>query len=87
MKVASTVRRGAVGKGPTGRNLAGRLPYYEVQPLGDPQGILQLELGADVKGKIVVEATLRVVHHPRIVVVTVDVAAFSEYWLVDAVPP
>jgi micrococcal nuclease len=28
VKAASTVRRGAVGKGPRERNLAGRLPYY-----------------------------------------------------------
>jgi len=32
-----------------------------------------------------VDATLRVIHHPRIVVGPVDVKAFAEYRLVDAV--
>jgi hypothetical protein len=54
----------------------------KVQLLGDLQGILQLEPGADVKGKIVVDTTLRVIHHPRIVVWPVDVKAFVEYRLV-----
>ncbi len=55
-----------------------------MQPLNDPQGILQLEPGSDVSGFVVVEATLRVARHPLIVVGTVDVAAFVEYRLVDA---
>ena len=58
---------------------------YEVLPENDPQGILQLEAGPDVKGKVVVEATLRVIHHPQHVIGPVDVAAFVEYRLVDAV--
>ncbi|HVS39234.1 MAG TPA: hypothetical protein VMS17_27000 [Gemmataceae bacterium] len=33
----------------------------------------------------VVDATLRVLHHPRIAVGPVDVKAFAEYRLVDAV--
>ncbi len=48
---------------------------YECLPQNDPQGILQLEPGPDVKGVVVVEATLRVVRHPRLVVGLVDVDA------------
>ncbi len=51
---------------------------YEVLPLDDPQGILQLEPGPDVSGFVLVDATLRVIHHPRIVVGPVDVKAFTE---------
>ena len=60
---------------------------YEVMPLDNPQGVLQLEPGPDVRGVVVVDATLRVIHHPRIVVGPVDVKAFTEYRLVDAVRP
>ena len=60
---------------------------YEVLPENDPQGILQLEPGPDVSGFIVVEATLRVVHHPRHVVGPVDVKAFVETGLADGVRP
>ena len=62
-----------------------RRDVYEVQPLNDPQGILQLAPGPDVKGKVVAEATLRVIRHPRIVVGLVVVKALVEYRLVDAV--
>ena len=58
---------------------------YEVLPLNDPQGILQLGAGPEAKGFIVVDATLKVIHHPPLVVGPVDVAAFVEYRLVDAV--
>jgi hypothetical protein len=58
---------------------------YEVLPLNDPQGILQLEPGPEVQGFAVVDATLRVIHHPRIVVGPVEVKAFTEYRLLDAV--
>jgi len=34
-----------------------------------------------------VDATLRVIRHPRIVVAPVDMPAFTEYRLVDAVRP
>ncbi len=56
---------------------------YGVLLLNDPQGVFQLEPGPDVKG-FVVDATLRVIHHPRIVVGPVDVKAFMEYRLGDA---
>ena len=55
-----------------------------MQPLNDPQGILQLEPGSDVSGFVVVEATLRVARHPRLVVGPVDVKAFTEFRLLDA---
>ncbi len=60
---------------------------YEVLPENDPHGILQLEPGPDVSGVIVVDATLPVVHHPRIVVAPVDLTAFVEYGLVDGARP
>ena len=58
---------------------------YEVLPENDPQGILHLQAGPEAKGFMVVDATLKVIHHPRLVVGPVDVAAFMEYRLVDAV--
>ncbi len=56
-------------------------------PLNGPQGILPLEPGPDASGFVVVDATLRVTHHPRIVVGPVDVKAFVEYRLVDGMRP
>ncbi len=60
---------------------------YEVLPQYDTQGVLQLEPGPDVSGFVVVDATLRVIHHPRHVVGAVDVKAFTEYRFVDAARP
>ena len=60
---------------------------HEVLPPDDPQGILQPEPGPDVSGFVVVEAEPRVIRHPRHVVGTVDVKAFVEHRLVDAVRP
>ena len=57
---------------------------YEVLPLNDPQGILQLEAGPEAKGFLKVDATLKVIHHPRLVG-AVDVATFVDYRLADAI--
>jgi hypothetical protein len=58
---------------------------YEVLPENDPQGLMYLEAGPEVRGFVVVDATLEVIHHPRIAGRLVKVAAFTEYRLVDAV--
>ena len=58
---------------------------YEVPPENDPQGILYLAAGPGGEGLRRGGWTLRVIHHPRIVVGPVDVAAFTEYRLVEAV--
>ncbi|HVS36856.1 MAG TPA: hypothetical protein VMS17_14950 [Gemmataceae bacterium] len=51
-----------------GKSAACTADEYEVQPLNDPQGVLQVEPGPELKGFIVVAATLRVIHQSRIVV-------------------
>lgn len=56
-------------------------------PLNDPQGILYLPAGPEAKGFVLVDAMLKVIHHPRLVVGPVDVAAFVEYRLVDEMKP
>ena len=58
---------------------------YEVLPLNDPQGILQLEAGPDAKGVLLVDAKLAVTRHPLPVVGPVCMADFVEYRLADAV--
>ena len=63
----------------------GQWDVYEVLPENDPQGILYLEAGPEVRGFVVVDATLEVIHHPRPAAGPVSVAAFTEYRLVDAV--
>ena len=63
----------------------GAWDVYEVLPENDPQGVLYLEADPEVRGFVVVDATLEVIHHPPIAAGPVKVAAFTEYRLVDAV--
>ena len=63
----------------------GQWDVYEVLPENDPQGVLYLEAGPEVRGFVLVDATLEVIHHPPIAAGAVRVASFTEYRLVDAV--
>ena len=76
----SSSSSGKLGGRPPARHQAdfGR-DLYEVPPLNDPQGILQLQAGLEAKGFLLLDATLEGIHHPRIAVGPVDVAAFTEH--------
>ena len=63
----------------------GQWDVYEVLPENDPQGVLYLEVGPEVRGFVLVDATLEVIHHPAITAGEVRVVPFMEYRLVDAV--